>query len=181
MPADARAARTGIVDAVRAGRLPRTRLAAAASRMVALLLHVRHADARPARLGSAARLSARLSGEALTSVAGPCSGRLVGGHVRVAGPADAVAVFRAAAARQGLGVGRGTRVVLATRGRPPRGGVVVALDRPDLLARSAAPVRVATYGVTAGAMRALVGFLLGHRSAPGHLPVRVPALPRTGC
>ena len=53
MPADARAARAGIVAAVRDGRLPRARLAAAATRMVALLLHVRHADATSARLGSA--------------------------------------------------------------------------------------------------------------------------------
>ena len=181
MPADARAARAGIVAAVRDGRLPRTRLAAAATRMVALLLHVEHADAVSARLGSGAALSARLSAEALTSVAGPCSGRLVGGHVRVSGPADAVAGFRAAAARQGLGFGQGTRVVLASRGRPARAGVLVALDRPDLLARSAAPVRVATYGSTPGVMDALVGFLLGTRPAPGTLPVRVPAIPRTGC
>ena len=181
MPADARAARSGIVAAVRGGRLPRTRLAAAATRFVALLLHVKHADATAARLGSGAALSARLSAEALTSVAGPCSGWLVGGHVRVSGPADAVAAFRAAAAHHGLGLGRGTRVVLATRGRPARAGVLVALDRPDLLARSTAPVRVATYGSTPGAMDALVGFLVGGGSAPGKLPVRVPAIPRTGC
>jgi beta-N-acetylhexosaminidase len=106
---------------------------------------------------------------------------LVGGHVRLSGPVDAVAAFRAAAARHGLELGRGTRVVLASRGRPARAGVLVALDRPDLLGRSAAPVRVATYGATPGAMDALVGFLLGTRSAPGILPVRVPAIPRTGC
>ena len=181
MPADARAARAGIVAAVRDGRLPRARLAAAATRFVALLLHVQHADAVPARLGSGAALSARLSAEALTSVAGPCSGRLVGGHVRVSGPADAVAAFRAAAARHGLGFGHGTRVVLAPRGRPGRAGVLVALDRPDILARSSAPIRVATYGSTPGAMDALVGFLLGARPAPGTLPVSVPAIPRTGC
>jgi beta-N-acetylhexosaminidase len=181
MPADARAARAGIVAAVREGRLPRTRLTAAATRFVALLLHVKQADVAPARLGSGAALSARLSAEALTSVAGPCSGRLVGGHVRVSGPADAVAAFRAAAGLHGLAFGHGTRVVLASGGRPARAGVLVALDRPDLLARSTALVRVATYGSTPGAMDALVTFLVGDRSAPGKLPVRVPAIPRGGC
>jgi beta-N-acetylhexosaminidase len=101
--------------------------------------------------------------------------------VRVSGPADAVATFRAAAARLGLELGHGTRVVLASRGRPARAGVLVALDRPDLLARSTAPVRVATYGSTPGAMDALVGFLLGRRTAPGKLPVTVPEIPRIGC
>ncbi len=181
MPADARAARTGIVDAVRADRLPRSRLEAAATRMVALLLHEDHAHVDGARLGSSAALSAQLSAEALTSVAGPCGGRLVGGHVRVVGAEPAVSAFRAAATAHGLGLGRGTRVVLASRGRTPRAGVLVALDRPDLLARSSARVRVATYGATPGAMDALVGFLLGVQPAPGHLPVAVPAIPRTGC
>ena len=87
--------------------------------MVALLLHVRHSDATAARLGSAAGLSARLSAAALTAVSGPCSGRLVGGHVRVTGPADAVAAFRAAAAQQGLGVGlAGSVSRSSTTGRP---------------------------------------------------------------
>jgi beta-N-acetylhexosaminidase len=181
MPADARAARTGIVDAVRAGRLPRTRLEAAATRMVALLLHEQHARVAPAPLGSSTTLSARLSAEALTSVAGPCSGRLVGGHVRVTGPEPAVSFFRAAATAHGLALGRGTRVVLVSRGRPARAGVLVALDRPDLLAGSKAPVRLATYGSTPGAMDALVGFLVGSQPAPGTLPVTVPAIPRTGC
>jgi beta-N-acetylhexosaminidase len=180
MPADPRAARSGIVAAVREGRLPRARLAAAATRMVALLLHVSHSEATSARLGSATGLSARLSAAALTSVSGPCSGRLVGGHVRVVGPADAVAAFRAAAARQGLLVGRGVRVALVDD-RPAGAGVVVALDRPDVLARSHAPVKLATYGATAGAMDAAVGFLLGLAPAPGRLPVEVRGIPRPRC
>jgi len=180
MPADARAARSGIVAAVREGRLPRARLVAAATRMVALLLHVRHSDATSARLGSATGLSARLSAAALTSVSGPCSGRLVGGHVRLSGPADAVAAFRAAAARKGLMVGRGVRVALVDD-RPASAGVVVALDRPDVLARSHAAVRLAAYGATAGAMDAAVGFLLGLAPAPGRLPVEVRGVPRPGC
>ena len=105
--------------------------------------------------------------------------------MRVIGPADAVAAFRAAAQRRGLSVGkRGVRIALLPGrvvGRPPRAGVVVALDRPDVLTRTDAPVRLATYGATPGAMDALVAFLVGDRTAPGRLPVRVPGIPRTGC
>jgi beta-N-acetylhexosaminidase len=180
MPADARAARDGLVAAVRDGRLPRRRLEAAATRMVALLLHVRHADSASLPLGGSRPLSARLSAAAITSVSGPCAGRLVGGHVRVTGPAGAVTAFRSAAASQGLGLGRGVRVALVTD-TPARAGVVVALDRPDVLARSRARVRIATYGATPGAMNALVAVLRGVRHAPGELPVRVRGIPRTGC
>jgi beta-N-acetylhexosaminidase len=181
MPADARAARDGLVDAVRDGRLSRARLEAGATRMVALLLHARHTAVRPRPLGSGSGVSARLSAEALTSVSGPCHGRLVGGHVSVSGPADAVAAFRAAAARQGLAVGhRGVRVALVTD-RSARAGIVVALDRPEVLGRSRARVRLATFGATPGAMSALVGHLLGVLPAPGELPVRVAGIARPGC
>jgi beta-N-acetylhexosaminidase len=96
-----------------------------------------------------------------------------------------VAVFRAAAARHGLVVGaRGVRIAL-TAGPVPdharRAGVVVALDRPDVLVGVSAPVRLATYGATPGAMDALVAFLSGKGPAPGRLPVRVPGIPRPGC
>jgi beta-N-acetylhexosaminidase len=181
MPADPRAARDGLVAAVRAGRLRRTRLENGATRMIALLLHLRHDHTVPLPLGSGWGISARLSAAALTSVSGPCQGPLVGGHVRVSGPSDAVAVFRAAAGRRGLAVGeRGVRVALVVD-RPAAAGVVVALDRPYLLGRSRARVRIATYGATPGAMAALVGFLQGSVAAPGELPVRVRGIPRLGC
>ena len=62
------------------------------------------------------------------------------------------------------------------------GDVVVALDTPYVLGRSTARVaRLATYGETSGAMRALVSVLLGRSTAPGHLPVPVAGLPRDGC
>ena len=77
-------------------------------------------------------------------------------------------------------VGRGVRVALVDD-RPASAGVVVALDRPDVLARSHAPVRLATYGATAGAMDAVVGFLLGLAPAPGRLPVEVRGIPRPRC
>ena len=188
MPPDPRAARDGIVSAVRDGRLDHTRLDQAATRMVALMLHHRSAPTRPRPPGSSAALSRRLSAAALTSVSGPCSGRLVGRRVKVTGPATAVARFRAAAAAAGLPVVRRKKAkatsvrLVGYRGRPVRGDVVVALDTPYVLGPSAAArARLATFGDTPEAMAALVSVLLGRTTAPGHLPVPVAGVPRTGC
>ncbi|ANH40020.1 putative lipoprotein YbbD precursor [Nocardioides dokdonensis FR1436] len=76
---------------------------------------------------------------------------------------------------------RGTPVHLLSSGTAPDSGVVVATDRPYLLGASDAPVRIATYGETPGAMAALVEVLLGRERAPGRLPVDVPGVPRQGC
>jgi beta-N-acetylhexosaminidase len=185
MPPDPRAARDGIAAAVRDGRLPQARLDQAATRVVALLLHQRDTAQRGTPAGSSAAVSRQLSAAGLTSVAGPCSGRLVGRRVRVTGPGSAVARFRAVARAAGLKVARhrGTKVRLV--GYPNgsvRGDVVVAMDTPYVLGRSRARVaKLATYGDTPEAMSALVSVLLGHARAPGHLPVVVPALPRSGC
>ena len=192
MPPDPAAARAGIVRAVREGSLSRNRLDEAATRMIALLLHEKPV-LRGKPLGSGASAAARLSAAALTSVSGPCSGRLVGTTVRVSGPEGAVATFRRAAQAEGLRLARkgdrkADKVVLAVDSAA-RGRVVVALDRPNLLARSKAAVRLAAYGQGAGPMRAVVRHLLGRAPAPGKLPVKVGNLPaqaaerllRTGC
>jgi beta-N-acetylhexosaminidase len=182
MPRDPAAARAGIVRAVRSGRLPRARLEQAATRMLAVLAHADR-QPRPKRgLGSGARDSARLSAAAVTVLAGPCRGRLVGPSVRVrGGDPEAVARVRSAARAAGLRTGRGESVVLLDGDEPPtRAQVAVALDAPYVLGRSRAPVRVATFGSTPGAMRALVAVLLGRARAPGRLPVDVPGV-RTGC
>ena len=187
MPPDPRAARDGIVSAVRDGRLDQARLDQAATRMVALMLHHRSGPSRPRPPGSSAAVSRRLSAAALTSVSGPCSGRLVGRRVKVTGPAPAVARFRAAAAAAGLPVvrkrrARGTTVrLVGYPDRRVRGDVVVALDTPYVLGRSAARARLATFGDTPEAMGALVSVLLGRSTAPGHLPVPVAGVPRDGC
>ena len=183
MPQSPRAARDGIVRAVRDGRLSSARLVQAATRQVALLLHQRAQglDTRPP--GSSTAVSARWSAAALTSVSGPCSGRLVGRRVHVTGPADAVRTFKAAAAASGLRVARrGTTVrLIGYLGGPANGDVVVALDTPYVLGQSRGrTARLATFGQTPGAMRALVAVLQGEAGAPGHLPV--PAdVPRDGC
>ena len=52
MPADAGAARDGIVAAVRDRRMLSSRLDEAATRMIALMLHVAHSDVQPAALGA---------------------------------------------------------------------------------------------------------------------------------
>ena len=71
--------------------------------------------------------------------------------------------------------------LVGTSGGPATGDVVVALDRPYVLGATGAPVRLATYGRTPGAMRALVAVLLGRAEAPGQLPVPVAGVPRDGC
>jgi beta-N-acetylhexosaminidase len=197
MPPSPRAARDGIVRAVRSGRLSSERLVQAAARQVALLLHQRAVgpDGRPP--GSGRAVSARWSAAALTSVAGPCRGRLVARRVVVRGDASDVRRFRAAAAAVGLGVApprtprartsAGPRLAATTvrligsGGAPARADVVVALDRPYVLGDSAAAIRLATFGSTPGAMRGLVRHLLGRADAPGRLPVPVAGVERRGC
>ena len=114
MPTDPAAARAGIVRAVEEGRLPRRRLEQAAARSVALLLHHEATAARGRAPGSGRPAARALSAAALTSVAGPCTGRLVDGPVVPLGGAVAVANFRAAAAAAGLPLGT------VTYEKPPR-------------------------------------------------------------
>jgi beta-N-acetylhexosaminidase len=220
MPVDPAGARAAIVRAVKGGYLSRVRLEQAAARQVALLLH-QQATARPgqARAPGAARpLATRLAAEALTSVAGPCTGRIAPRRPIPFGDPTAVASFRVAAREAGLALGhvdldkpprptlkqkwskkrkqrvirrwrriepppvlRGTRIDLVGLGDPvPQSGYVVAVDRPTILGRTDAAVRVATYGDGPGPMRALVAFWLGRAPAPGRLPVEVPGV-RRGC
>lgn len=61
------------------------------------------------------------------------------------------------------------------------GEIAVATNTPYVLGSLQAPVRIATYGDTPGAMSALVDVLLGRAKAPGSLPVPVPGVDRTGC
>ncbi|MEO5709233.1 MAG: glycoside hydrolase family 3 N-terminal domain-containing protein [Nocardioidaceae bacterium] len=208
MPPDPRAARDGIVAAVRDGRLDQARLDQAAIRMVALLLHQRGETHRSRPAGSSGAVSARLSAAAITSVSGACSGRLVGGSVRVTGPSSAVTRFRSAAATAGLRIApppskpaKPTKTTKSKKKQQPKppvppttvrlvgypspstsGDVVVAMDTPYVLGRSSARVaKLATFGETPGAMSALVSVLLGRTTAPGHLPVPVAGVTRTGC
>ncbi len=90
----------------------------------------------------------------------------------------ALAAWRASPSRT---VVDGTPVRLGTTDGPGAAGVLVATDTPYLLGYAAAPVEIATYGTTPGAMSALVGVLLGEMRAPGRLPVAVSGVERRGC
>jgi beta-N-acetylhexosaminidase len=184
MPPRPAAARDGIVRAVRSGRLSRARLEQAAARQIAALLHQR--DLEPALVrkpGTSRGASYRLSAGAATVASGACRGRLVGPAVRASGPSDAVARFNEAARKAGLRTGSGTSVALIGYGGGGRSAdVVVTLDTPYALGRSNARVaKVAMYGDTPGAMRALVDVLVGKARAPGRLPVPVGGVQRSGC
>ena len=78
--------------------------------------------------------------------------------------------------RQGPGIalGAGPLVTLIGYGGAPAGGdIAVALDAPWPLARSAAPTKIALYGRTPGAYKALLAVLAGKAPAPGKLPAAV--------
>ena len=95
MPPDPKDARDQIVRAVRSGRLPLSRLESAAARMIDTMHAVRRkgVGTSPRPPGSGRRASLALSRAAVTSVAGPCRGRLIADRVRVVGPYESVAVF----------------------------------------------------------------------------------------
>ena len=95
MPPDPKDARDQIVRAVRSGRLPLSRLESAAARMIDTLHAARDkgTGTSPRPPGSGEGASLALSRAAVTSVAGPCRGRLIADRVRVVGPSEAVNVF----------------------------------------------------------------------------------------
>ncbi|MCW2832917.1 MAG: ybbD [Nocardioides sp.] len=61
------------------------------------------------------------------------------------------------------------------------GEIAIATDTPYVLGTLQAPVKIATFGDTAGAMSVLVEVLLGRTATPGSLPVPVAGLEREGC
>ncbi|MFE4834351.1 glycoside hydrolase family 3 N-terminal domain-containing protein [Arthrobacter sp. NPDC056691] len=187
MPADAAAAHAAVVRAVTEGKLPPARLEDAARRVVTMMIwRGRTAQPKPAAApGSGEALSARISARAITVVAGLCKGASVRGSVRVEGgtPVDR-ARFAAAAKEAGITLGTtGPLVSLISYGAgPTKGDVAVALDAPWPLAQSVAPTKIALYGRTPGAYKALLAVLAGKATAPGKLPAAVgPYRPGTGC
>ncbi len=183
MPASVPKAIGAIVSAVRDGRLLRARLEQAATRMVALLLHQQAAGTDGRSLGSSTKQSLALSRAGITVVDGPCQGPMVRGAVEPTGDPDAVAAFTEAAESAGLRVGSGTKVDFTGYAEGPGSGdIVVSTDTPYVLGHSDATLaRIALYGDTPEAMRALVEVLTGDRTAPGRLPVRVNGVVRDGC
>ncbi|HEX2361869.1 MAG TPA: glycoside hydrolase family 3 N-terminal domain-containing protein [Jiangellaceae bacterium] len=185
MPADVRAAHAAIVAAVSDGRLRAARLAEAATRVVALMVRQLDEPAAPppAVVGTHELQSYLVSRAGLTVVSGPCSGALVGDSIQIVGAteADRRRVADAASAK-GLTIGAGDVVRLLGGSRPGSGDVVVALDTPYALAGSSATTsRIALYGRTPAAFRALVDVLVGSGTSDGTLPVDVRGVERRGC
>jgi beta-N-acetylhexosaminidase len=183
MPADVPAAIRAITSAVHSDRLPRERLADAATRMIALLLHEQTVDSKGRALDSSRKQSLALSRAGITVVDGPCRGAMVDGAVQPVGDSDAVAAFTDAADAAGLSVGSGAVIDFVGYGEGSGAGdVVVTTDTPYALGDSqAGTARIALYGDTPEAMRALVDVLTGERRAPGRLPVPVDDVSRRGC
>ncbi len=185
MPADARAAHAGIVEAVEDGRLSADRLAEAATRGVALMLHQQNADAAPDLdvVGSHGELSYQVSLAALTIATGRCEGPYVGDSIEVVGGTEQDrARLTAAAEAAGLAVGSGDVVRLLGGSDPGSGDVVVALDTPYALGASqATTAKIALYGRTPQAFAALVDVLRGEETGHGRLPVDVDGVEQLGC
>jgi len=187
MPADVATAHAGIVAAVESGRLDARRLAEAATRIVALAIHQAGAGSSPGVevIGSHSDESYAASLAGMSVVEGPCEGRLVGDSIQVTGgtATDRGRMVEAAEAA-GLAVGSGevVRLLGALPPNPGSGDVVVSLDTPYALAKSTATTaKIALYGRTPDAFRALVDVLTGAASAGGRLPVDVPGVQREGC
>ncbi len=186
LPPNPRVARDAIVTAVQDGRLAAARLDEAATRVVALMRHqaATAPASDPAAIGAHADASYAASLAAMSMVSGPCTGALVGPAVTVSG-GDAAdrERFTAAARAAGLAVEGGVTVRLL--GGPTASGsgdIVVALDAPYGLGTSTATTsRIALYGRSPDAFRALVDVLLGRAPARGRLPVDVPGVERAGC
>lgn len=190
MPSDVDAAHAAVVAAVANGSLPMERLNEAAGRVITLMTWQgrRAAVAPPAAPGSGEPVSAAVSAKAVTVLAGPCSGRLVGDSVQVRGGSERDrARFAAAAAAAGLAVGSGPVVRLLGPGASVAAGgghadIDVALDAPWAVAGSPAGSVMAVYGRSPGSFGALVSVLTGTAGAPGKLPVAAGVLPRgAGC
>jgi beta-N-acetylhexosaminidase len=192
MPPDLAGAQKGLLDALRAGTIPRERMLESVTRIVALKLRLdASAAAEPALLTPAHREAAKaVAAGAITVLRGPCAGPLVSGPVQVTatnGRAQQVAWLTAALRDQGVEVGRsGARVHLVGRGDDtddlaPDAAVTVALDTPYLLASAASPALVATYSSGQDSMTALAAALVDAATAAGRSPVDVAGLPRSAC
>lgn len=188
MPRDTATAHAAILSAVADGGLPVQRLDEAAARVVATALWQARLGAGQPELsvvGSSAHhqvaYDASLAG--LAVVSGPCSGRLVGDSVQVLGGTETDRErFTDAARAGGLAVGSGSLVRLLGGTTGAAGDVVVSLDRPyGLAASEAGTARLALFGRTPDAFRALVDVLLGTARGVGSLPVRVDGLDPTSC
>jgi beta-N-acetylhexosaminidase len=188
MPPDVRAARDGLLAAIRSGRLPRAQARASAGRILALKAKLAGAD-QPAvstlRSAQHTAVAGRAAREAITVLRGPCAGPLVRGPVRVAGGTAAQRrTLAAALAADGVPSGRGPVVRLTGYGDGPKdlrpAAATIALDTPYVLASAHSPVLLAAYSSVPDSLRAVAAVLAGKARATGRLPVTVPHTAKCG-
>jgi beta-N-acetylhexosaminidase len=191
MPPNLKQARSGLLDALKNGSLPRTRLAEAATRVLTLRYRLA-ATAQPemSTLNSTADQAAAqaASTAAVTVLRGKCSGPLVNGGVTITGDgkwAQQREWLTAALALHGVQVrsgGTSVRLLGYGDGGAAAGGadVTVAMDAPYVL-RQAPGTLVATYSSSQASMEALAAVLAGKAKAPGRSPVTVEGLPASAC
>ncbi|GGM42051.1 glycoside hydrolase family 3 protein [Dactylosporangium sucinum] len=193
MPPSLTAAHKGLTEALRSGRLPKTRLVEAATRILALKFRLA-AVPRPGLDvvdGPAGKAAARTAAAAgVTLFRGPCDGALVTGPIRVTSAGSETArgwleeALKAAGAEVVATGGSEVRLIGYGKGSSdlsPSAAVTVALDTPYVL-RSAKGHLVATYSGSRASMQALADVLTGKARAKGSSPVPVQGLPtRAGC
>jgi beta-N-acetylhexosaminidase len=194
MPPDLGLARQGLLDALASGQLPRARLIEAVTRILALKLAL-NSYQRPASstVDSPAHrdAAAAVANAAVTVLAGPCTGPLVTGPVRVtaaSGRSQPAQWLTEALGRRGVAVvpTGGQRIHLIGYGDGAGdlardAAVTVSMDTPYVLASATSPVRVATYSSTQVAMEALAAVIAGAAPATGRSPVAVAGLPASAC
>ncbi len=195
MPANLAAAQRGLLAALRSGRLPRSHLVAAVTRILTLKFRLAaNAKSHPAATVDSAverATAGKAAAAAITVLSGPCHGPLVSGAIRVTSrPGYAGTRARLAAALKADGVhvvaSGGTLIDIVGyadgRSHLANGAAVtVAVDTPYVLHYATSKVRIATYSSTAASMTALAAVLAGRATATGTSPVAVAGLPRTAC
>jgi beta-N-acetylhexosaminidase len=190
MPPSVGEVRAGLLEAVRSGRLPRERLIASATRILALRTELAaHSTPDMSMVGAAAHEKAALAvaSAAVTVLSGPRSAGPLSGPVRITTAKERERQRRwlteeLAAAGVPVVDSGGTLVHLVGYGDGAGelvedAAVTVAMDTPYVLADARSPVKIATYSSTRVAMRALAAVLSGSAPAPGRSPVPVPGLP----
>jgi beta-N-acetylhexosaminidase len=194
-PPDVAAAQRGLLDALHSGKLPRSRLIEAVTRILTVKFRIATwpKPGGMSTVGGADRQAAAgtVAAAAVTVLKGGCSGPLVTGPVRVttSGGHDQQRTWLTAALRAaGVTVvsSGGTEVHLVGYGDgdgdlSAGARVTVAMDTPYLLSDAASSIRLATYSSTQAAMTGLAAVLAGKAKATGHSPVTVPGLPRSAC
>lgn len=172
MPANNIEAYDAVLAALKSGDYSEKQARDSATRVIAYALHAQHSTARSGTPGDAEQASVDFSAAGLSLAT--CEPVEPLTSVVPRGNEKAVARFREAALAAGLGTTRGPSLYLAGRGiARASADIAVTLDTPYALSTLTAPTKLAVYGDSPGAMRALVDFLLTGGTPPGALPVDV--------